>query len=590
MQFKIGLADESFKYHYGIDEFNNDGEYFGKYQISLISAKRDWAVFQVLIQAPQEFTISVGDNPTFSTQGPLTNVRLKASIDGLAGAAVNMYPVGLVEDDDRLLKSDILLNQEVIHVEGWKTQPVWVEIAVPENTRAGIYNGQVELFAHSMFEDEVKLQSLTFTLDVKDVTLPMPKDYSFHLDLWQHLSNIARKHEVRLWSDEHFNIIEEYIKTLGDLGQKSITILASEIPWSGQRGIRVKNYLSDLFEYSMIKVEKDEEGKFLYDFSIMDRYIKLCGKYGIDKEIEVFGLVNIWLAEEGGYGAVAEDYPDAIRIRYYDRRDCCYKFMKSGQEVKDYIKALEKFFIESNYIDSVRIIADEPSDLELYKVRLGILREVAPSFQYKTAINHVEFIDECKELITDFVPILPCACEKWELLEKMRSNIKGRLSWYVCWKPDYPNTLIKSPLVESRLVGLLTAYMNFDGFLRWNYTVWPENPRERISYRYPVWKAGDTHFVYPAWNGKPLLTLRYKNLKRGIEDFELIQMIKKNHPDSDKILQKVWEKVIKFKDISNLYAQQGNDVSKLYSLNYSDYQDVKELLLTELESLYNSDI
>ena len=151
-----------------------------------------------------------------------------------------------------------------------------------------------------------------------------------------------------------------------------------------------------------------------------------------------------------------------------------------------------------------------------------------------------------------------------------------------CW-PPIPNTFISSPLLESRLIGILTAYMDLDGFLRWNYTVWPERPRERISYRYPNWKAGDTNFVYPGNDGRPLLTLRYKNFKRGIEDFELINMVKKLYPDSCKRLEKIWDRLLYSKDITDFHPSRGKKAEELYSLDYEDYKCVRAMLLELIE-------
>jgi hypothetical protein len=175
------------------------------------------------------------------------------------------------------------------------------------------------------------------------------------------------------------------------------------------------------------------------------------------------------------------------------------------------------------------------------------------------------------------------------LLNAMRKNINGRLLWYVCCGPDFPNTFIRSPLIESRIIGILTAFLNFDGFLRWNYTVWPEKPREKLSYRFPLWPSGDTNFVYPANDGRPLLSLRYKNLKRGIEDFELIHMLKAVHSDAEKILCQVWNRLLKIKDIRDFHFEKGRKREELYSLDYKDYQWVKSLLLNEISSKLQKD-
>lgn len=582
MNLIYGLVEETYKCMWGVD-LPDDGPIFEGKHMDLITGQNDWAAFQVLLRADEDFTVSVSQNPIFTPVGSLPNVRLKAHLDGLPDENISMQLIDYVEDDDRVYKADILLNNESKLVKGHITQPVWIEVKVPDDMEPGKYMGRVDIYTHTMFEPEEKIDTLTFQIEVFGVKLPSIDGRKFHLDLWQHNSNIARKHEVDLWSDAHFRVMERYIESLSELGQKAVTIIASEIPWSGQRSFKVTNYLSDLFEYSMVRVYREEDGSFSYDFSVVERYIDLCFSYNIDREIEVFGLTNIWVDEAYGYGAVADDYPDAIRIRYLDKRDGTYRYMDKGAYIDEYIKALEQFFIDKDLIDKVLIVADEPADIELYKQRLSRIKKVAPSFKYKTAINHIEFIREFKDEITDFVPVLPHVCAEWDLLNELKQDIEGRLLWYVCCWPPIPNTFISSPLIESRLIGILTAFMDFDGFLRWNYTVWPENPRERISFRYPNWKAGDTNFVYPAPDGTPLVTLRYKNLKRGIEDFELIEMLKDIHPSPQEVIDRIWEGLIAVEDMKEFITDGHKKAEDLYSLEHRDYDRMKMMVMEEIQ-------
>lgn len=582
MNLKFALKEESFKLEWGMDNVQKDNELYKHTSINLISGKNDWSAFQILIKADEDFTLSLGNNPLFTPKGLLKNIRLEAKVEENKDINLTMQPIKLIEDDDRIYKADLILNEDVIHVNKNFTQCIWTELIIPDKAKSGLFKGKIYFYEHVMFEDEKIIGTMDFQLNVKDVTLPKPKDYKFHLDLWQHLSNIARKHEVILWSDEHFHVIEKYVDSLAKLGQKAITVISSEIPWSGQRSFNTENYISDLFEYSMIKVEKDKNETFNYDFSIVERYIDLCMKRGIDKEIEVFGLIGIWTDEAKCYSKVAEDFKDAIRIRYLDKKDKCYKYMKTADEIKQYIKALENYFIEKGWIELVRIVADEPSDVNLYKERLNLLSDIAPTFKFKAAINRPEFIEEFKDKVTDFVPIFPSLCEKLEFIQSMKENINGKLCWYVCCIPEIPNTFIKSHLLESQFIGLLTAYLELDGFLRWNYTVWPENPREKISYRFPEWSAGDTNFVYPANNGSPILTLRYKNLKRGIEEYELIQILKQTHPTASKVLENLWNIIFKTRDILSFHPSKEKKIQELFSLEYENYYKIRDLLLNEI--------
>ncbi|EEY69527.1 uncharacterized protein PITG_18829 [Phytophthora infestans T30-4] len=62
-------------------------------------------------------------------------------------------------------------------------------------------------------------------------------------------------------------------------------------------------------------------------------------------------------------------------------------------------------------------------------------------------------------------------------------------------------------LVEVTCVGELVGYLTFlelDGFLRWNYCLWPSRPWDDLRWRAPMWKVGDTYFVLPGRDGWPV--------------------------------------------------------------------------------------
>lgn len=591
MNLKCGLLNESVKYRYGHyfeegwakREEDWDNWFYKEQSINLISAKNDLASFQVLLKADEDFELAVTNTTAFTPRNcPI--IRMEVSFDNNEKLSTRLYPEELMEDDDRIFKADILLRSETVFVRKDVGQPVWIDIEIPADYDNKKISGRVNLYVHSLFEDEVKLRSMDFSIDVADVKMPDPKDYSFYLNLWQHPSNIARKHEVTLWSDEHFKILENYTKCLADLGNKVCTVVVTEVPWSGQRCFSVKNYYSNLFEYSSIRVEKDENGRMILDFSAMDRYIEMCFKYGMDKEIEVIGLSNIWYFPVDGYGKVAEDYPDAIRIRYYDRKERKYRFFRTAEEIKEYIRAFEQHLVEKGWIDIARIMADEPHDEVKYRTTLDIMKEVAPRFKYKSALSHTSFIKKFRGQITDFVPFIGGVFEDLETYKEMKQEGEGRYLWYTA-VGVHPDSSLRAHLLENRFIGWLTAYLGLEGFLRWNFTVWPEMPREQIYWNYPSWKAGETNFVYPANDGTPLLSLRYKNLKRGIQDYELIRMLKEVHPEPQKIIDRLFDSIIKCEDItkSQFVKQDGGNVGHIVSMNYSDYEEARRILLEEIE-------
>ncbi len=497
----------------------------------LIAAKRDSAAFQLIFSSNTPYSIHTATNDWYSCEGPRTrvrelvgdHVRLRVAVDSLFSA--KLYIEDLLTDDDGVKKADLLLNAPDKECMAGESSAVFVEVDVPADAVAGDYTVRVSLYASTYIEDEHLVATAELPLRIMDYTLPAPADWSFYLDLWQNNSNIARKHDVVLWSDAHFAVMKPYIESLAALGQKSITVCASEIPWEGQSSYRSLRYGGNLFEYSMIPITREQDGSFTFDYSVMQRYIDMCRAAGISGDIEVFGLVNIWHKPDYITEAPCPDYPEPIRLRYFDRADGCMKYVREAEVIRDYIRSLERYFIETNQIDRVRIAADEPSDIDRYRASLALLAELAPAFRRKTAINHAEFIEEFGDQIDDFAPALSCANKAHDALMHYRKKYPNKkFLWYFCTGPARPNLFLRSPLTEARMMGPLTDILGFDGVLRWSYTVWPEDPCREI--RFSNFEAGDTNVVYPARNGDVQLSLRYKNLQRGIADYELIHALR----------------------------------------------------------------
>ncbi|MBR2489184.1 MAG: DUF4091 domain-containing protein [Clostridia bacterium] len=546
-------------------------------KIELSACRNSTAAFQVIFQSDSPTAVNLGTQGWFSEIGDMNNIRLEHS--GVLSASMNH--IDIIKDDKGVYYADALLGQKVVQVKADIPHAVYVELSVPSDLPAAKYSGSIKIYTSQLFDDEELLGEAKYSLKVYEPVLPDLKDGSFYLDLWQHNSNIARKAEVELWSDRHFEIIEQYVKTLSDIGQRSITAVVSEIPWCGQRCFLDKETPANMFEYSMVTVEK-QNSDFVYDFSVLDRYIELCLSYGIDKEIEVFGLLNNWQSVSDGYYNYT-NYSDILRIRYRDT-DGAYKYMRRVKDIEDYIKAIHSHFIEKGWIDIARVAADEPWELEIFKVNFERIRKLAPKFQYKVAMGKYEFYDNFKTTISDFAPSL-CGFlnqkEKFEVAVKENKDV--RFLWYICCDPDAPNTYIKSGLLEIRYVAVLTHFFGLQGLLRWSYNIWPEKPREEI--RYSMYPAGDTNFVYPSGDMSPLLTLRYKALKRAIEDFELLEMLKSK--GKDKAVNEAYDSVITNRDFKTFYESQENKITydKLSSLQYSGWEKMREGLYKALNNI-----
>ncbi|MCK5811998.1 MAG: DUF4091 domain-containing protein [Clostridiales bacterium] len=570
MTLKIGFQSEFYKHIKG--KKNN---LYEQQTISLIGVKNSYVAFSLFLENSEPWQLALTNNSVFSIFPSQKTYRIEVICDNLSN--ITIYKQDYMEDDLGVSHTDSLNPIEYFDVEKFEEVPLFIKLDIDKYDKAKKYKGMVNIYQREMFKDESCIISLPFEVIVKNIIMNQTKNTMLHLNLWQHLSNIARKHEVKLFSDDHFTIIENYIKSLSYLGQKAVTVIASDIPWSGQKTFNDLKEPTDLFEYNYISVIKDSYGNFICDYSVLDRYIDLCKQYGITAEIEVFGLSGIWMDKQKNFGKVANDFPDGIRIRYYDQTDKTYKYMKTGVEIKGYIKLLYEYFIDKSIIDRVRIIADEPDDIDRYRKTINAILSIAPKFKFKAAINHAIFTKEFDDVLSDLVPSLRCLNEDVTFFEQLALKNSKRLSWYVCCRPHFPNTFIKSNLLESCFIGYLTSLLNLNGFLRWNYTAWPEKPREKISFRSDGWLAGDMNFVYPGNFGGPILTIRYFAMKRMVECYDLLERAAfKDVTIKGKIKQLLMGNTSLLEITNSGYDENSKEVP--FSLDIKDYEQALNLI------------
>jgi hypothetical protein len=353
--------------------------------------------------------------------------------------------------------------------------------------------------------------------------------------------------------------------------------MASEMAWNGQGCQAEKRFKANLFEYSMISTVRKADGSLVCDYSVMQRYIDLCAKYGLDECISVYGLVNVWDAKVYG-GRTAPDYPDGIHIRVYDEASGCYDYLRTAKELDEYIKQLENYFNETNQNDIVRIAADEPADVVAYRASLEHIKAVAPSFKYKTAINHAEFVNEFGNDIYDFAPYISAMFSEYDALMNFRKEMPGkRFLYYVCCCPEIPNSFLRSELVDGYYTGILAAFAKMDGFLRWSYTCWTDFPNSDL--RYGPFPVGDLGYVYPAPDGRAIESLRLRTLVRGIRYFVLLKEAEKQ--GLTEATEKAYGLVMLEREISKLYANWERE--KIMSLSADDYREFAATLMSALE-------
>jgi len=374
-------------------------------------------------------------------------------------------------------------------VDAYTTQPVWLSIAVPQNAVAGKYTGKLQVVADG------KIQLLDYVINVKPYALPKPKDWQFHLDLWQNPYSVARVHQVKPWSQQHFESMKPYMQMLANAGQKTITVSMIYDPWRGQT--------YDIYA-SMIKWIKKKDGTWAYDYTIFDKWVKFMMSFGIDKLINCYTMV-----------------PWNNKFYYYDEttdRDTLL-IAKSGTPeyeahwrpmLTDFVKHLK----HKGWFNKTAIAMDERPLEDMQKV-IAFVRSIDKDFKLSLAGSYHAEIEK------DIYDYCIASAESFDPAVMDKRIIAGLpTTYYTCCVEGYPNTFTFSAPAESAWLGWYAANKKFNGYLRWAYNCWPQKPLQ--DSRFGSWSAGDTYFVYPGGGS----SIRFERLIEGIQDYEKINILK----------------------------------------------------------------
>ena len=373
---------------------------------------------------------------------------------------------------------------------GGARRGLWLTVQVPQDVKPGTYKGTVELVSGG------KKTKYGYSIKVLDRTLPAPKEWAFHLDLWQNPYAIARVHNVELWSNEHFEVLRPYMLKLASAGQKAITATLIDRPWDGQT--------YDPFG-SMVTWVKKADGTWWYDFTIFDRWVEFMMSCGIDKEITCFSMI-----------------PWKLSFRYYDQATHSHKYINCAPGEEAYTKfwggmlsAFKAHLTEKGWFEKTFISMDERS-LQQMQAAIKVIKEFAPGMKISMAGNyHPEIEADIYDYCLD---IFAYGAYTPELLATRRAQ--GKVStYYTCCSAEYPNLFTFSDPADAAFIALEALAKDLDGYLRWAYNSWTVTPEE--DSRFTAWPAGDTYVIYPF----SVSSIRWERLVQGIQMFEKYRIL-----------------------------------------------------------------
>ena len=414
------------------------------------------------------------------------------------GVAARKEGCGIEQGQDSILVADVIQEIRYKNLSANTLQPIWLSIDIPEDTPVGLYNGSIDFIS----EGGREFPTLNYSIEVVNRVLPEPSDWDFHLNLWQNPDAIARIHEVEKWSPQHLEAIKPYMQMLMDAGQKVITTTLIHDPWNSQT--------QDVYE-SMIKWTKKKDGSWNYDYSVFDKYVSSMLSTNEDRLIESFSMI-----------------PWNLKFYYYDEnlgKDTVLVAEPGSAEYRDHWEPMLTDFArhlkDKGWFDQTAIAMDE-RPMEAMRKAIEIIEAADEDFKISLAGN---YHPEIESDIFDYSLFLGESIDDQKLAERRSKGLLTTI--YTSCSHEYPNTFTGSPPAESAWLGWYAAKEGYDGYLRWAYNSWPQDPLR--DSRFGSWPSGDTYLVYPG----ALSSVRFERLIEGIEDYEKVRMLSEEFEKND---------------------------------------------------------
>lgn len=578
VRFEVRLENSAYK-HIVSEPFGSKKE-----TDPLFVLRNEEFALQCIIRSDEEFLLVRGRNTDIARKGLGHRFRVELRVlssceDSKLEEAFFLHLMDFVRDDEGRLISDVLTDKDSIY-SVHREQGVFVGGKIPVDFEGSECGLELKVFYTEGYEAESLVWSKILPVSVGEFALEDIKNTDFYMDLWQHPCNWARVYEVSYYGPEHLHIIDKYFEELSKLGQKVCDLIISDYPWAGQRCYGVQENSNNLFESNIVKVSRGVDGELLCDFSAMEAYLSLAQKHGMAEEINLFGILGNWDARDFGNPLV--DFRDPIRVSYFDEGDGSYKYLGSANEVETYLKKVFSHLEQLGLWDKTLILSDEPADPDVFEETVSLLQRAAGQKQIhlKCAIHDQNFFERYSKHIKSLSLNTCELVSNVSHIDNLKRSVEekgGTLTWYSCCFPDKMNIFLKSPLIESRLIGWFTYYMGLNGFLRWAYGVWPGNVYESASYKKEKWAAGDMFLVYPGKNHAPLPSLRLKNILYGIQDYLFLKAMEDRY-GREKIFPGL-EKLLGAKEEMSFVPPRSVDLH--HSLDPKDYSEFKRGLMGE---------
>ena len=385
---------------------------------------------------------------------------------------------------------------------------LWIEIDL-RNVSDEIKAGESKL-SICLAGDVSGYAQAEINVEIIDALLP---EQELKLTQWFHCDGLAQYYHCEVWSERHWEIIENFAKTAVSNGiNMLLTPLFTPSLDTYEGGERLTTQLID--------VVKNGDA-YTFGFDRLDRWIDMCDRVGI-KYFEISHFFTQWGAKhapkvmatvDGEYKKIFGWETDAAEPAY-----------------TAFLRTFISAFLEHMKArgDDKRChfhISDEPSAdfLPSYQAAKDSVADLLEDYIIMDALSSYEFYKQG-------VVKTPIPCND-HIRPFLDSKVPGLWTYYCCgqWK-DVSNRFIAMPSYRNRSIGMQMYKYDIVGFLQWGYNYYNTwlsygklDPMGDVN-GFDWVPAGDTCSVYPDVDGNALESLRIIVFHQALQDIRAMKL------------------------------------------------------------------
>lgn len=440
-------------------------------------------------------------------------------------SVMDMAAYSHCHDDDYITKEpgfmpDILLpleKQNGLVQAMSKPFAIWVRVNIPRGFKCGIYPINITIKARANeqnFYDNIVWDEMCSTFNVEVINLDLPQQKTLFTQ-WFYADCIASVHNVSIYSDEHWDLIDKYMHLAAELGINMILTPVITPPLDVEVGRKRPNVQLARITY--------ENGKYEFDFSLLKKWIELAQKNKIS-HFEISHMFSQWGLKYSPNIEVFEDGNPCDKFGWH----VLAKSSEYIEFLKSFIPELVKFLEDEAVLENTYFhLSDEPSldAFESYKEASDIVKPLIKGGKILDAISNIQFFNE------GFMDVPVTAIDY--IGPFLESDVKEQWAYYCCAQHEkVSNRFLSMPLYRNRIIGIQMYKADIKGFLHWGYNFYnsglskyPINPYVTTSadLRFP---SGDAFSVYPTNNGV-IPSMRAVVFKEALQDVEVLRSLEK---------------------------------------------------------------